>query len=235
MHDVTLFLLPFAGGSKYSFHSFVKYIPSQMEFVALELPGRGERLGENLNPDIHQMAEDVFQQIKNRLDKPYMIYGHSMGTILAYLVLKKITDNNLPQPLHLFVSGAAGPSTEERERERHLLSKTDFRKKLDEYGGSPKEVLENEELFDFFEPILRNDFKAVETYYHQAWENQMKCPITVMLGLEERVTIAEAKLWEKETSAEVKIKQFPGGHFFIYDYTSEVVKTILRAVENKIV
>jgi surfactin synthase thioesterase subunit len=230
MSEITLFAIPFAGGSKYSYTVFSKYLPSTIELKAIELPGRGERIAENLVDDIHLLADDVFNQIKASLNKPYIIYGHSMGTLLAYLVMKKITDNGITPPLQVVVSGAAGPSSEERERGRHLLSKSDFKKKLEQYGGSPKEVLENEELFDFFEPILRNDFKVVETYHYTPWDKKMEVPITVLIGLEERVSMAEAKLWENETNKNVTVKQFPGGHFFIYEYPAEVVKTIIKTV-----
>jgi surfactin synthase thioesterase subunit len=230
MSKLTIFALPFAGGSKYSFTIFNKHLPADVLFSAIELPGRGERITEDLVDNIHVLVDDIFQQLKAQINGPYILYGHSMGSLLVYLLMKKITEEGLPSPKHLFVSGAAGPSTEERERERHLLSKVDFKRKLEEYGGSPKEVLANEELFDFFEPILRNDFKVVETYHYQPWEKKMNVPITVMIGLDEHVSVSEAKLWEKETDAAVKIKQFPGGHFFIYEYTAEVVKTIVDVI-----
>lgn len=223
-----IFAIPFAGGSKYSYNVLKEHIDTSFSFHPIELAGRGERMMDELQDDIHQMAADVFQQIKDQLDENYILYGHSMGTIICYLVIKKIVEEGLPQPKHLVVSGSAGPSTEERERERHLLSKIDFRNKLSSYGGSPQEVLDNDELFDFFEPILRNDFKAVETYFHEPWEKQMDVPITVLIGLEEGVTLKEAKLWEQETTQAITVRQFPGGHFFIFNYPEEVVKVICR-------
>lgn len=223
-----IFAIPFAGGSKYSYNVLKEHIDTSFSFHAIELAGRGERMMDELQDDIHQMAEDVFQQIKDQLGDDYILYGHSMGTILCYLVIKKIVEQGLPQPKHLVVSGAAGPSTEERERKRHLLNKTDFRNKLSSYGGSPQEVLDNDELFDFFEPILRNDFKAVETFFYEPWERQMDVPITVLIGLEEGVTLKEAKLWEQETTQAVSVRQFPGRHFFIYNYPGEVVKAIQK-------
>lgn len=236
MSRITLFTLPFAGGSKYSYNTFTKFLPAFIDFQPLEVPGRGERISDDLVADIHRMADDIFQQIKKHdLKNPYAIYGHSMGSILAYLVSQKIADAKLPRPLHLILTGAAGPSWEERERSRHLLSKADFKKKLEEYGGSPKEVLENEELFEFFEPILRNDFQAVETYYYTKPAEKLDVPVTVMIGLSEQVTIDEARLWEQETTAPFSVRQFPGGHFFIYDYTAEVVKVIATQLSKCVI
>lgn len=234
MHKIKLFALPFAGGSKYSYNTFNQYMPDYIDFKPIEIPGRGERMGEELEDDIHKVAEDVFQQIKNELNEPYAIYGHSMGTILTYLVCKKIVENGLNTPEQIIVTGAGGPSFKDRERERHLLSNKDFKQKLIDYGGSPKEVLDNAELYEFFEPILRNDFKAVETYYYQDWNKKFDFPITVAIGLSEPVSVEDAKLWEKETTDNVSIRQFPGGHFFIYDYTLEMVKVIAKSLSNTI-
>lgn len=227
-----LFALPFAGGSKYSYNSFNDFMPDYIDFRPLEIPGRGERMTEDLVDNIHLMAEDIFHQIKNDLKDPYAIYGHSMGTILTYLVCKKIIENGLNSPEHIFVTGAGGPSIEHRERERHLLSTNDFKQKLVDYGGSPKEVLDNDELYEFFEPILRNDFKAVETYFYTDWDKKFNFPITVAIGLSESVSMDEARLWEKETSQNVSVRQFPGGHFFIYEYTFELVKVIVKSLSN---
>ncbi len=228
---VQLFALPFAGGSKYSYNSFKNKFPGFIDFIPLELPGRGERMVEPLIDSMEAMTNDVFEQIKDRLDKPYAFYGHSMGTLLAYLLTHKIKSMGLPTPLHLIVTGCGGPSSEEKEKERHKLSKSDFKKKLNEYGGSPKEILDNDDLFEFFEPIIRNDFKAVETYEYKKTE-PLSTPITVMVGLSEKVTEEETKLWEIETTEHVSIRKFPGGHFFIYDHIHDLVKIISRCIHE---
>lgn len=230
--NTTIFTFPFAGGSKYSYNLFRKFLPENILLEPLELPGRGERIGENLVPDLNAMAEDVYQAIKNKLPERYVFYAHSMGTILAYLVTQKILRDGLNPPLHLFLTGASGPSNPERERDRHLLPTPEFKEKLNEYGGSPDEVLQNDDLFTFFEPILRNDFKAVETYYYDEPEQKLNIPLTVLYGSSEKITREEVELWKLETTAEVNIRQFPGGHFFIYDYPAEVMKILLRIALN---
>lgn len=226
--STTIYTIPFAGGSKYSYNSFRKFLPENVIFEPLELPGRGERITENLVSDLHLMADDLFEQIKNQLPSKYIIYAHSMGTILGYLLCKKLMQHNLPLPKHLVFTGSGGPSNPERERERHLLPKKEFKEKLEEYGGSPDEVLANEELFDFFEPILRNDFKAVESYIYEEDGQQLPVPITVIFGSNEKLTREEVELWKQESDQTVSIRQLPGGHFFIFDYPMEIVRTILK-------
>jgi surfactin synthase thioesterase subunit len=227
MSKVKLFCLPFAGGSRYSYNGYVKSAPSNLLVVPVELPGRGLRFNEELLVSAHTMVDDLFQQISGDLNQPYAIYGHSMGTLLGYLLTKRILKEKLRKPQHLFFSGRGGPSVKYDEPPRYALPKSEFVKKLRELGGSPDEVLEDDGLIDFFEPILRADFKAVETFEYEASE-PFDIPITVMIGTNEKTNYEQAMAWKKETVSEVTVRQFPGKHFFIFQFEKEVIKIISK-------
>src|SRR6476646_9364299 len=153
MKQINIFCLPFAGASKYSYAGFAKQFSPMVNVIAVDLPGRGTSFKEDLLVDAMQMTNDIYSQIKNQLDKPYAIYGHSMGTLLGYLLTRKIIENSDPHPLHLFFTGSGGPSIlrcKPGEKMRYLLPKNDFIAKIKEYGGSPDEILEDDSLMDFF-------------------------------------------------------------------------------------
>ena len=108
---VKIFALPFAGGNVYAYKSFLEFIPDGYEWHSIELPGRTSRIGENLLHSIPEMVEDVFDQISNQITTgEYMIYGHSMGTLIGYELTKKIAASHLKNPKLLFVTGRGGPS-----------------------------------------------------------------------------------------------------------------------------
>ena len=96
----------------------------------MELPGRGQRISEPLLSDIHKIVDDAFLQIKAHINIPYAIYGHSLGTLLGFLLVKRILNENLQQPLHLFFSGRGGPSVQDKDKHIHALPKKEFIKKL---------------------------------------------------------------------------------------------------------
>ncbi len=103
---ITLYCLPYAGGHSLSYRDFQANVAENILIKPLELPGRGKRIKEPLLTNLETMVDDLFQQIQNELnDKPYAIYGHSMGTLLGYLLTKRILNAGKPAPLHLFVSG----------------------------------------------------------------------------------------------------------------------------------
>jgi surfactin synthase thioesterase subunit len=223
---INLFCLPFAGGSFYAYRDFQKYADDSVNVIPIDLPGHGRRMGEPLMRDIRQMAEDVFQQIRDNINEPYAIYGHSMGTLLGYLVSQKIVKLGSPAPVHLFFSGRYAPSVPCKERDFHLLPRDQFIRKLMEYGGMPLEVMREQELMDLFVPIMQADFEAVSGYRYEP-SAPLDTPITVMNGLSDQTTTYdEALKWQEITTGEVSVKQFPGGHFFIFDHLPEIGRII---------
>jgi surfactin synthase thioesterase subunit len=233
MKEMNLICLPFAGGNIYSYQDFAKLAPSFLKVIPVELPGRGTRIREKLLRDIDQMVNDIFNHVLPYLnDKPYMIYGHSMGTLLGYLLTKRILKEGLPAPKQLIFTGARAPSSRNSEEKRYLLPKDKFIAKLIEYGGSPDEILRDESVMEFFEPIIRADFEGVENYVHSASE-PFDIPIYVMIGLDEPTTYEEALAWQNETNIPIEIKQFKGRHFFIYEHQKEIMSIIINKINKQ--
>ncbi|MBF0518955.1 MAG: thioesterase [Nitrospirae bacterium] len=221
----TLFCLPFAGGSSYSYRDVQAHIGDFIEISPLELQGRGRKYGTPLQTNIYDMADGLFIQMKDKINGRYAFWGHSMGGWLAYLLVKKLTQENKPLPEHLFISGCEAPSIENRRRDRHKLPKDDFISLLRKYDGCPDEVLQNDELMELFEPIIRADFKAVETYDYEP-SAPINLPMTVMRGLNEEISYRDVLRWQDETVHKIKLLQFPGSHFFIYDHLPEIGRII---------
>lgn len=234
MDKINLFCLPFAGGNVYSYRGYAAYAPAHINLVPIELPGRGARIREPLLTDIHLMVEDVYGQVRDQLHRPFAIYGHSMGSLLAYLLTRRLVDEKRFLPEHLFLTGCVSPSSElyREDVPKYSLPKDAFVKKLKELGGSTDEVLNDKNLFDYIEPIIRADFKATETFRYEKPE-PFDIPITVAIGLNERATYEQALRWEEETTAKVEVRQFPGRHFFIFDYPREIMEIISNKLKYK--
>lgn len=226
---INLFCLPYAGASVYSYRNIKNLLAGKIGVIPIELPGRGNRISEPLLKDIHAMADDIFLQMENRLNTPYAIYGHSIGAILGYLLVKRIIHEKLPQPLHLFFTGHGGPSVREKIPHIHSLPKKEFIEKLMEYEGSPREVLHDNDAMEFFEPMLRADFKAIETYAYEKGD-PFDVPITVMTGTHEKISDEEIAKWQDETLQKISTRRFPGGHFFIFQHLPEICRIIQQTL-----
>jgi surfactin synthase thioesterase subunit len=231
MEYVKLICLPYAGGNKYSYRKLEEKCPDLLKIISVEYPGRGDRTREALVTDLRVLADDVYKQVRDIIDGGnYAIYGHSMGGLLACLLTRKIVVNKHPMPLHVFITGTDGPSAKETDdRKRYLLSKVDFIEELKTLHGSPEEILNNEELLNYFEPIIRADFKASETYEYEDFE-PLNIPFTVITGTEEDMEPENIRLWQKESALDVDIKRMKGDHFFIFNHSSLIMEIFLKKI-----
>lgn len=229
MENINLFCLPFAGGNKYSYRKYEENTPSFINIIPLEYPGRGTRVQEPLLDTITQLVDDLYRQIKDRVDRrSYAIYGHSMGGLVGYLLTRKLIANGHQEPLHLFITGTSGPSAPSRKaKQRHLLAKKEFFEEVSSLNGIVDDILQNEELLEYIEPILRSDFKVIESYNHIE-APRMDVPFTVITGTKEDMTTEEIQLWQKETNLPINFIRMPGNHFFINQYPYEIIQVIAK-------
>jgi len=224
---ITLYCLPFAGGNAFVYRDLQQYLPSFIVLEALELPGRGKKINQPLITQIDCLVDGVFMEIADDLNKqPFAIFGHSLGALLGYLLTQRINQAGSVLPLNLFCSGRQAPSIRQRTRLKHRLPKRQFREYLNHLGGIPKEVWEHEELLEFFEPIIRADFQAIETYEYSSML-PVDIPITILYGQNDpEMSYQDLMPWQQETKRPLTIEVFTGGHFFIYDHLAKIARLL---------
>jgi surfactin synthase thioesterase subunit len=213
-----LVLLPFAGGNRYSFRKIYKDIPEYVKIVEYEYPGRGLRSREPLLESMEDLIEDLYMQLEKTVySDDYIIYGHSLGALAGFLLCRKLHELNAPMPLKLCLSGKVHPSF--AIKKKASIDKDEFWNKVSELGALPKELLELEELKNYYEPILRTDFKIVEDYIYQPGA-PLPIPIDVFFGNEE-IESADTEAfqyWEKESNVQTRLFKYTGNHFFLFFY-----------------
>jgi external thioesterase TEII len=224
-----LFLIHFSGGNCYSYQFLRPFLP-MFDIVALELPGRCKRIKEPLLTDFDLAAADIYQQVLASLQSPdFLIYGHSMGSLLALRVANMLEAAGKP-PASLVVSGNAGPDVEfaAGKRKRYLLEQNEFIKELKRLGGVPEEVLGNKELFDFFEPVLRADFEVSERT-DLSGEKPVGIPLYAIMGSRED-NVEEITSWKKYTSAQFDFEVMDGDHFFIRNHPEKIAAVLKKCL-----
>ncbi len=229
MDKITLFCIPYAGGSATIYNNWKKYLDKCIKIVPVELAGRGKRLGEELYDKMENAVDDVYEIIKENINGPYGLFGHSMGSVIAYELAHRISNSNLPNPEYLFVSGSKPPHIGEREKIIHGLPDDEFRNEIIDMGGTPKEIFENKELLELFLPILRQDFKIVENYKYIG-RPPLDIETIFFYGDGEEIDDSEAKQWNIHTNKGCRIFKIKGNHFFINYRTDEVADIINNIV-----
>jgi medium-chain acyl-[acyl-carrier-protein] hydrolase len=234
MTKVKLFCFPYAGGAAASYNQWKQYLDPYIEFRAIELAARGRRMREPNYKSIDNAVDDVFNIIKNELTQgPYVLCGHSMGTMIAFELAYKIKKQGLPGPVHIIFSGRCAPQIlRDNKRALHHLPDDEFKKEMLEMGGTPKEFFDHPELMEVFLPLLRGDFTLTETYVHPPKDAPLDVDFTVLSGKQDEDTTEEVEAWRIHTTGNCDIHYFEGDHFFIHDETEKVLDVINKAVRK---
>ncbi|WP_432407294.1 thioesterase II family protein [Wukongibacter sp. M2B1] len=231
MDEMTLFCVPYAGGSAAVYDKWKKYADGRIKIVPVELAGKGRRFNENPYDKMEDAVDDVYETIKKSIDKPYGLFGHSMGGMITYELAHKISNSSLPNPEHIFVSGIRPPHLWKDRKIIYMLPDKEFKEEIIDMGGTPKEIFENKELLDLFLPIIKKDFKIVDKHIYDE-KNPLNIEMTVFYGDEEEINDNEANQWGIHTNKKCRIFKINGNHFFINDETEKVVDIINDIVIN---
>ncbi|MDQ7236350.1 thioesterase II family protein [Bacillus pacificus] len=234
MQKTKLFCFPHAGGSAFNYAKWKNYFNPYIEVVPIELAGRGYRIEESLYQGMEEAVNDAYTSIVKQIDaSPYILFGHSMGSLIAYEVARKIQDSNNELPKFLVLSGRNHPNSKIKNI-RHNLSNEQFKREVIAMGGTPSGVLQSEELMEIFLPILRADFKIVETYIH---DNNIKpCDIDFLIfngKNDEFTTYDQVIKWNKYTNKTCTFHSFEGNHFFLNENIEEIAKSIIGKLNSK--
>jgi len=228
--QLRLFCFPYAGGNAAIFQKWHRAFPDSIEVCPVQYTGRGKRIREPLFTNAIPLAHDVSQALVSLLDLPFAFFGHSMGGIIAFEVAREFRREQLPLPLHLFVSSVRAPQFPNRDQIAFNMPEPQFKEELRRLNGTPREVLENDELMNLMLPMLRADFSVAQTYPYVE-EDRLSCPLTVYGGMEDpSVSLPELEGWRAQTTGTFKLEMFRGDHFYLHAsealLTGEVLKEL---------
>ncbi|MGW0435652.1 thioesterase domain-containing protein [Micromonospora sp. NPDC003197] len=221
-----LFCLPYAGAGASAFRGWQDEFGPDVEVLPVQLPGREHRIMEDPRFTIAEVATVIAQ----RADRPYAIYGHSMGGRVGFEVVRELRRTGRTLPRTLYVGGARAPHVESVSL-FDGLSKVDdeeLLRRLAASGSLPAEFLDSPELVELLLPLLRADFGRVDDYTYLP-EAPLPVPIVAFSGRTDRaVTLAESQAWAGHTGAGFTLYELDAGHFFLHDVRTELIN-LLRA------
>lgn len=223
---ITLFCLPFAGGGASAYTQWVNKMQSEIIVCPIQLPGREERIMEKPYVNMKLLLADLVKEMESVIQNRYALWGHSMGGKIAYELERQLEGDGY-QAQYLFVSGSRIPSIPEPNPIYHLSDEA-FKRELERFDGTPKEILENQELLDFFLPMLRADFIMDETYYNDI-VTKLHSPIMAFGGDKDREADEEAiQQWKCYTEGSFEYAIFEGAHFYLREHEDEVIQKVLE-------
>lgn len=225
-----LFCFPYAGGGASMFRSWKKWLPDQVELVAVQLPGRENRLDEPLLHSMELVTTPLADALPPLLDKPFAFFGHSTGAVICFELARVLRQRGLPQPKLLIASGQNAPRVKPAVV-RHQLSDPEFIEVIRACSGTPEVVLRHPALLELLLPRIRADGAVYETYRYEQ-QAPLDCRIVVFYGLEDHLVNSVGLAgWKVETRHSFQRYGFPGGHFFVHEAEELVARRINHELE----
>lgn len=220
---VLVFCFHHAGGMASAYKKWINYNDSSIEFVPVELPGKGCRMNEKRISNINDLAFCAADAIRKFAgERKIILYGHSMGAGIAFQVAFALENKFSVSPLALIVSGRNAPGVCVKGVYTTDMDDEELINELKRMGGTSEEVLENPEMMEYLLPIIKNDYKLNESF--SAEGERLKAPIYVYNGrADDFVNQDKADKWAEHTCSYIVTRNFEGNHFFLFDLGKEYI------------
>jgi surfactin synthase thioesterase subunit len=202
-----------------------------VEVCALQYPGRQERLSEPTYDSIDALVGALAAELLGAgcFEGRFGLFGHSTGAIVAFELARRLEGTHGIVPTAFFASGRRGPTTR-RDEKVHLGGDRALLREVGRLGGTPPELLADEDIQELMLPALRADYKAIETYELQPGP-PLSCPIWALAGDADPLTTeAELAAWRPQTTGAFVLRTFPGHHFYLADHLHQLTTLIAEAL-----
>jgi len=217
-----LLCLPYAGANAMVYRPWAARLPPDVELVAVQLPGRGPRLREAPIARLEPLVEALGQELRPS-PVPYVLFGHSMGGLLAFSLCRWLRARGLPLPAQLVISARRAPQIPDTFPPERELSDAYILDRLRRYGGTPEGVLAEPELLELLLPVFRADFALLGSYRH-VHEEPLDLPLTALGGTADDVAQPpQIEAWREHTRGPFTARLIEGGHFFLHTAEPEVL------------
>jgi len=233
MHaSVRLLCLPCAGASATMYLRWRRSLPSWVQVVPVELPGRGSRLGE---PFVESFAALVAglcdeQSAAMTTASSFMLFGHSMGGLLAWGIAQRLRERGLPAPAALFVSGCPAPSQRDPQRFANKDTDAQLIADLRRQGGTPEEVFASPEMLRITLDALRADYRVCASAPH-ARSLPLDMPIHAFGGRQDDIDASRLAAWRREARTLFSLTWLDGGHFFIRQSEPQLLAALVHEMQ----
>lgn len=235
---VRLVVFPHAGGAAAGYHPLRRLLPADWDLLLHDLPGRGQRHDQRPLGSMSEVLVCTLSDLRPwRCEAPLALFGHSYGAVLAFEVALALQELGHP-PVWLGVSGRCAPTHHTRSLRR--LYELDDRMLTDELvalGGLPPALVEVPELLERFLRSVRADLRVLDSYFPRPDRPRLSCAVTAFGGREDPLAPVDGLPgWQAETAGRFRLRQFPGGHFFLlgaglHDLAHGII-TDVRAAEH---
>lgn len=222
---------PYAGGNTSTFSHWSSQLPDEIELVAAQYPGRTSRIFEPMHNKMDDLVADLITTIPKYLDKPYILFGHSLGSRVAFELMYQLNMLSMPKPRHFIASGSRGPQKSVVKKSIYNLPNHEFKAELAKLNGTPEAILNNDDLMELYLPMLRADFQIADNYCFQK-SVKFNCSFSILAGDQDEINDEELHSWNDFFADKGKIVTIEGDHFFIDKNSTATISAVNSIIES---
>jgi pyochelin biosynthetic protein PchC len=228
--DATLFCFPFVGGNEHNYAKWSDKISSHYDIAALKIPGRPSRSREGFPEQMADLVTPIVEQLVN-YPKPFAIFGHSMGGLLAFLVTAALNQKEI-KTLGTFISARPAPQLSVLKRRAHLPEPA-LINELRILGGTPEEVLQDTQLMQSVLPIIRADYHLLEQFTYGDEANDITQPLEIIAAKQDKlVSDTQINAWHQLPLKQVNQFDIAGEHFYLNQHPQALFEYINTRLNN---
>jgi surfactin synthase thioesterase subunit/acyl carrier protein len=219
-----LYCFPHTGGVPGEFARWSDKLPD-LRVWGVQPPGRGARLLERPCTRMTALVDAITDSVT--FEGRYLLFGHSLGALVAFEVTRALRRLGRSQPDCLLVSACPPPTASAAFAgppihllpDRELLAEIERR-----WGAVHDEIRQDAGLLESTLACYRADLEMLATYQYQPGE-PLDCPITALGGTADPVSTALPG-WRDCTTGPYGLHTFPGGHFYFRERGRDVLRLV---------
>lgn len=224
-----LFCFPFAGIGASAYRNW-PIASERFEVCPIQLPGRENRSSDLQYNEIERLSSDLLDEIHPFLDKPYALFGHCMGALVAHDLIQKIVQRNIRMPDHFYVSASRAPHSSHRGPIHLDLSDDELASNLLNNTSVPIDPKLASVLMPHAIQLLREDLAMCDRY--QPSPSAIPCPITTFTWRDDQGMPSE-ELLNWRTYNDVTEYLVDGDHFAVQNASNTLMPIISANWEKK--
>lgn len=227
-----MYLFHHGGGAAGMYQHWTGLLPADVALVLVQLPGRHDRRGEPAFTSVDPLVDALVDEFAAELDgTPYLLFGHSMGGMLAYRLAIALADAGLPAPNLLGVSSWAPGGYREGAGLLRDASDADLVAAARDLGTLPPAVLADPGVLSVVLPTLRADLAVYADYTDD--RRPAPCPVAAYGAVDDQLLIPGCmRVWSDRTERFLGLCEFPGGHFYLDEHDVAVAADLVRHVRK---
>jgi NADPH:quinone reductase-like Zn-dependent oxidoreductase/surfactin synthase thioesterase subunit/NADP-dependent 3-hydroxy acid dehydrogenase YdfG/acyl carrier protein len=197
------------------FTNFLLHPPEEYDILAVQTPGRENRMLEPVAESVDSLADQIVAQLLPFFDRPVVMWGHSYGGIVAREVIRRLRERGHCEPAHFVVTGTIAPHLIERWQNREVILKSMVADNSAEYLISLSRYVDDPELIKAILPGMRRDYPLLKGYRFRAMA-PLNCPIMAFAARQDDVVYTdEIQAWSQHTDGGFELIEVDGDHWFV--------------------